>query len=88
MQYTTILPTSRGINADRNINVSPIKIPTYNLHLMSRALHHVPFLLGRNVLRFLRRSSRVLLEFSIIAILFGNGTSSHVVHNAPINSVN
>ena len=34
------MPTSRGINTDRNINASPIKNPTDNLHLMPRALHH------------------------------------------------
>ena len=36
-----MLPTFRGINAERNINASPIKNLIDNLHLMSRALHHV-----------------------------------------------
>ena len=40
MYNTIILPTSRGINANWNINASPIQNPTNNLHLMSRALHH------------------------------------------------
>ena len=35
-----MLPTSRGINADQNINASPIKNPMDNLHLISKALHH------------------------------------------------
>ena len=35
-----ILPTSKGIYVDQNINASPLKNPTDNLHLMSRALHH------------------------------------------------
>ena len=40
MYITTMLLMSRGINAHRNINASLIQIPTYNLHLMSKALHH------------------------------------------------
>ena len=35
-----MLPTSRGINVNRNINASLVKNPTGNLQLMSRALHH------------------------------------------------
>ena len=31
---------SRGNNAIQNINASPINIPTYNIHLTTRALHH------------------------------------------------
>ena len=34
------MPTSRDINAHRNINASPLQTPTNILHLMSRTLHH------------------------------------------------
>ena len=40
MYNKTMLPTSRGINAHQNINPIPLQIPTYNLYMMSRALHH------------------------------------------------
>ena len=40
MYNTILLPMSRGINANRNINASPIQNPTNNLHLISRTLHH------------------------------------------------
>ena len=40
MECTIMLPTFRGIDTDRNINTSPIKNPTDNLHLISKALHH------------------------------------------------
>ena len=39
MECTIILPTSRDIDTRQNINASPIKNPTNNLHLMFRALH-------------------------------------------------
>ena len=35
------MPTSRDINAHRNINAIPLQTPTNILHLMSRALHQI-----------------------------------------------
>ena len=44
MECIIILPTSRCINARQNINASHVKNPTNNLHLISRALHHILYI--------------------------------------------